>query len=97
MSEPWVPEGYERWVCDYCGASCNFEAMEQCARRFEPGAQCAYDRDQPLSMDDQGRPSAKGCFEFVQLKGLQGTLSYKGEPASTLADHLNRLSREEKA
>lgn len=63
-----MPEKYEPWVCDYCTAACTFEAMEWCAKRWDPSAECGHDKDQPLAMDKNGVPSREGYFEFVQLR-----------------------------
>jgi hypothetical protein len=52
-----LPEGYEQWCCDVCTAMCNFEAMQQCEKRFNPEAECGFDRDQPESND--------GCFALI--------------------------------
>lgn len=51
------PPGYGGWVCDFCTAHCNFEAMQWCNHRENPEAECGFDNDQPESLG--------GCFEFM--------------------------------
>lgn len=58
------PEGYEAWSCDFCTASCNFEAMHYCAKRNDPDAECGFDIDQPESFD--------GHLEFMVKSGSLG-------------------------
>lgn len=48
-----MPEGYRRWYCAVCTASCNFEAMEWCARTPD----CGFYLDKPESLG--------GAFEFI--------------------------------
>lgn len=48
-----IPEGYVRWACDVCTASCDFEAMNWCAGTPD----CGFDLDKPESID--------GAFEFI--------------------------------
>lgn len=54
------PPGYEWWSCDECTASCNFEAMHYCRRRYDADAECGFDRDTPESVC--------GMFEFIKPK-----------------------------
>jgi hypothetical protein len=44
-----LPAGFRPWSCHVCTAVCNFEAMMQCAKRFDPKSECGFDRDQPES------------------------------------------------
>jgi hypothetical protein len=53
-------EGYERWTCDICTASCTYEAMTMCARRENPTAECGFENDKPEALED--------VFEFVIKK-----------------------------
>lgn len=55
-----LPVGYKQWCCPVCTAMCNFEAMQMCAKRFEPEAECGFDQEQP--------ESNFGAFAFI-VKG----------------------------
>lgn len=48
-----MPDGWVRWYCRVCTASCTFEAMQWCART----ADCGFDVDRPFAMER--------AFEFV--------------------------------
>jgi hypothetical protein len=52
-----LPDGYEQWQCGICTAMCNFEAMQQCAKRTNPEAECGFDADSP--------ESNHGCFALI--------------------------------
>lgn len=50
------------WACSECGASCTYEAMTQCAQRWDRTAVCGYDRDKPRAYVRDGV-----SFEFYTV------------------------------
>lgn len=59
---------YLPWSCDVCTAGCTFEAMELCAKRYDPVARCSHEEQTPLARhrDTTGKPpDHEGMFEFV--------------------------------
>jgi hypothetical protein len=53
-----MPPGYERWMCPVCTAVCNFEAMQQCAKRLGESDTCGFDDERP--------ESNHGAFGFMK-------------------------------
>lgn len=55
------PPGYRDLVCDICTASCNFEAMNWCAKyHSDYSGECGFGSDQ---LESNG-----GAFEFMVLE-----------------------------
>lgn len=65
---PGIPNGYRRWSCSVCTASCNFEAMTMC----QSPSDCGFDKDQPESLG--------GYFEFI-IKDTSNPLDVSDDAA----------------